>query len=326
MEYKYKERQRQENLIKNTSIFYGDKGNGVFRKRHYTFVLANGVNNLYAPIRNDVIKYFEKNHITWWGGGSSPSGHTLSSQIACLNHLFGIRNDACAVLSLVNNIRSEFIKVLPIPCDAEPYSYISFEVVSDNDYLNEKYSYRGKNCTSIDALIYAQHKNGQLWLIPIEWKYTESYATNDKSNEDRHGEAKGTNGKGLERLRRYTELIHKSQQLKSVEHYGGSVYFQEPFYQLMRQTLWAENMVSNKNTERLKADDYLHIHVVPKDNQKLLDKLYKVSGMNMEDTWRSMLIDEQKYVLIDPQNLMHPLSSSYMDLYAYLNKRYWGNI
>jgi hypothetical protein len=232
-------------------------------------------------------------------------------------------NDHDAVLALLNGVRDEFEKVLPVSCDANP-KYIGFEVVSKNDHLNENTSTRGSNCTSVDAFIYAKHKDdGKLWLIPIEWKYTEHYANLDKSKEDRHGEEKGSNGKGQERVRRYSALTDASLQLKSLDSYYGSIYYQEPFYQLMRQTLWAENIVKHKHVETLKADDYMHIHVIPSDNKALLSKKYSVSGIAMEETWRSMLSEQSKYIIVDPQKLLEPIKDKYPELASYLKKRYW---
>ena len=136
-------------------------------------------------------------------------------------------------------------------------------------------------------------------------------------------EETGTNGKGHERIRRYSTLTDASSQLRSLESYYGSVYYQEPFYQLMRQTLWAENVVRHRVNETLQAEDYLHIHVIPAENKDLLDKKYKVSGMGMEATWRSMLNDQSKYVIIDPRVLFEPLVGRYPDLASYLEMRYW---
>ena len=318
--YKNSQYARQEDLINNSDIFNGDKGNGYFMGKARPFVLKDGMNNLYEPIRNDVIRYFKDNEISWWGG-DKPSGHTLSSQIACLNHLFAIMNDRDAVLAMLNGVRDEFEKVLRVECDANP-QYIGFEVVSKEDPLNEKASTRGSNCTSVDAFIHAKHRDGSIWLIPIEWKYTEHYANQDKSNEDRQGEEKGSNGKGQERVRRYSALTDASLQLKSLDSYYGSIYYQEPFYQLMRQTLWAENVVRLKE-EKLKADNYMHLHVIPSANKDLLDKKYSVSGMGMEETWRSMLCDQSKYIIVDPQKLLEPIKDKYPELASYLEKRYW---
>ena len=318
--YKKSQYIRQEDLINNSDIFNGDKGNGYFMGKPRHFVLKDGMNNLYEPIRNNVLRYFKDNDISWWGG-DKPSGHTLSSQIACLNHLFAIMGDKEAVLAMLNGVRDEFKEVLSVQCDAAP-QYIGFEVVSEEDPLNEKTSTRGSNCTSVDAFIYAKHKDDSIWLIPIEWKYTEHYANLDKSNEDRQGEEKGSNGKGQERVRRYSALTDASLQLKSLDSYYGSIYYQEPFYQLMRQTLWAENVVKLKE-EKLKADNYMHIHVIPSANKDLLDKKYSVSGMGMEDTWRSMLNDQSKYIIVDPQKLLEPIKDKYPELVSYLKKRYW---
>ena len=320
--YKNSQYARQEELITYSDIFSGDKGNGYFMGKPRPFVLRNGTNNLYAPIRDGVITYFKDNKISWWRG-HAPSGHTLSSQIACLNHLFSIMNDEKAVLAMLNGVRNEFEEVLPVKCDANP-QYIGFEVVSDNDYLNENTSTRGSNCTSVDAFIYAVHKGDKKkWLIPIEWKYTEHYANLDKSNEDRQGEEKGCNGKGQERVRRYSALTDAASQLKSLNSYYGSIYYQEPFYQLMRQTLWAENIVKHSKGEPFEAEDYLHIHVIPNENKDLLDKKYRVSEKNMEETWRSMLNDQSKYIIVDPQKLFEPITGKYPELAEYLKKRYW---
>ena len=319
---KFKESQylRQISLM-NTDVFEGDCGYGYFKGKSRTFVLKESIRNLYLPIREDVIGYFADNRISWWGG--SVPAHTLSSQVACLNHLFAVRRDKNAVLTLLNGVKDEFEDVLPVTCDVDP-AYISFEVVSDVDHLNEKTSTRGSQCTSIDAFIYAVHREDhKLWLIPIEWKYTEAYSNQDKSKEDRKYEPEGSNGKCKERLARYTELINASKQLKSLTEYKASTYYHEPFYQLMRQTLWAENMITHRCQERLKADDYLHIHVIPDSNSDLLNKKYKVSGKGMEATWREMLSDQNKYVIIDPKQLMQPIAPYYPELVEYLNKRYW---
>lgn len=216
---------------------------------------------------------------------SSSFRHILSSQMACLNHLFVLRKNPDAVLAMLNGVRNEFSEVLPITSDKDN-GYLAFEVVSDSDYLNEGEPNRGSNCTSVDAFVLAKNKSGETWLIPIEWKYTEHYNNQDKSTEDRPNESKWTNGKGKERMFRYNNLIDASKQLKSLPSYQGSVGYFEPFYQLMRQTLRAEQMVSHKNQERIKADNYLHIHVIPNENDELLYKKYKVSEKGMEESWR----------------------------------------
>ena len=317
--YLEQERTKAVKLIQSGHpIFEGAIGGMKFLKKERPFVLQQSLKNLHPAIRTEAVQYFEENNISWWGG-RKPTGHVLSSQIACLNHLFAIRKDKTAVLVLAQEINPEFVEVLLIESDKFSPGYIQFEAVSDIDHLNEGSPNRGSNCTSIDALIYARHKNGSLWLIPIEWKYTEHYANQDKAKE---GYTKDPNGcKGVVRQRRYNDLIKNSTQLKSDDL---TVYYFEPFYQLMRQTLWAEQIVANKPQERLKADNYIHVHVIPSANTDLLHKRYRCSGMNMQDTWRSYLRDQSQYQILTPQQLMAGLISNvtYEPLLDYLSIRY----
>ena len=326
MAYKESQYDRQEAVLKkNPDLFSNDPGHGVFKGSQRRFAVENGDNNLYAPIRKDAIAYFDENEIAWWGG-SKPTTHMLSSQIACLNHLFAIKDDSESVLSLVNNIRPgvSFKKVLPIELDKNP-GYIAFEAVSKGNWLNEGKPSRGANCTSVDALVIAEKENCERWLIPIEWKYTEVYhPTDDKSQEDRPKAPKGSNGRGLKRLNNYSDLITQSEYLKSLPSYKNSVYFFEPFYQLMRQTLWAEQMIKHRDEEWVKADKFLHVHVIPAENKDLLDMAYLKTGKGMEESWRSQLLQDI-YQIITPEALLSPIkgNSKYSDLIHYLKIRYW---
>lgn len=307
MGFKESEYKRVEDLLKNSNVFYGDKGNGVFRNKNYPFILENNLNNLYEPIRNDVLDYFKNNNIAWWGG--KLTNHPLSSQVACLNHLFPIRNDKDAVLSIVKQVLPEIVDVLQITTDKHLPAYIQFESVSDVDHLNELNTTRGANCTSLDALILGKHKDGRNILFPIEWKYVEAYGNEDKGANDT-------------RRSRDDELINNSKQLIPTE--NNKVYYYEPFYQLMRQTLWAEQMVLNKDIETIKADDYIHLHIIPNNNKDLLLKDYLKKGLGMEATWENCLVDDRKYMIIEPKQLLSKLDKlKYSKLLKYLKERYW---
>ena len=67
----------------------------------------------------------------------------------------------------------------------------------------------------------------------------------------------------------------------------------------------------------------MHTHVIPSADVDSLNKTYRVSGKNMEETWRSMLADQSKYLIIDPSGLMQPIENSYPELFKYLSERYW---
>ena len=318
-EYQENQRKRVVGLINERNpLFYGGVGGQYFMSSKRDFVLTDFNKNFFAPIKDEVIKYFSKNEIAWWGG-RKPTGHVLSSQIACVNHLFAIRYDKIAVLGLLQTISNDFIDVIEIETDKHLCGFIQFESVSDYDYLKENHSTRGSNCTSVDALIYAKHQNGSKWLIPIEWKFTEFYENMDKAKEGCNKNPE--NYKGKVRQERYTDLINNSTQLKGENHY---CYYFEPFYQLMRQTLWAEQMIINKEKETIKADKFLHIHVIPSENKDLLNKAYKCSGFDMETTWRNHLKHSDKYVIISPKDFLSNLDQvKYKELNDYLNKRYW---
>ena len=319
----YQEKQREKVvrlLSEGNKIFYGGKGGGYFMRSDRDFVLNEYEKNLFKPILKEVMEYFRLNGIDWWGGRKVPTGHTLSSQIACLNHLFAIRKDKQAVLSLLKSISPDFEDVYEIKTDKSNPAFIQFEAISTKDYLNEEQSNRGSHCTSIDALIFAKHKDGTKWLIPIEWKYTEHYQNQNKAIEGAKKDQK--NCKGEVRKARYTDLINNSNQLQSTDHY---CYYFEPFYQLMRQTLWVEQMIKHKETETLKADNFLHLHIIPKENGDLLKKEYKCSGLDMESTWRKNLKDNTKYQIISPEIFMQNIDKKeYAELINYLASRYWN--
>lgn len=262
----YKELQRklqvQKLRYKHPEIFNQDKGGGRFDEyESLSFVLLDGLNNLYSKIHSHVIHYFEDNEIAWWGDDSKvPTGHMLSSQIQCLNFLFAIRCDKYAVLQLAQLFDPEIDDIQPSIGDKDS-GYIAFEFIYENAKLlneDDRNAKRGKFCTSIDALIIAQ-RNGEKILVPIEWKYTECYLKDEnKALEPEKGET---------RQSRYNQLISYSTQLKTLLLLENSIYYYEPFYELMRQTLLVERMVKFGI-----ADDFLHILVVPSENKDLLDR------------------------------------------------------
>jgi hypothetical protein len=184
-----------------------------------------------------------------------------------------------------------------------------FEAVGGNaNLLNEGANTRGANCTSIDALALGLRKDGRRFLILIEWKYVEKYDNQDMSD--------GT--KGEKRASRYLDLIKNSQQLNSATL---SCCWFKPFYQLMRQTLWAEQILRHR-PEGFEADDFLHLHVIPRANAQLLDKKYKCGGLGLEATWRKCLNYPEKYIVISPEKLWSGQDES-SDLFRYLKTRYW---
>lgn len=310
----YRESER-EKVVRIRDVFFKDPGGGIYKNQPRPFVLFNPEKNLWEKIREDAIDYFKHNRIVWWPGDANPSGHMLSSQISCLNHLFILRNDKEAALMILKSINADFVDVFP---DFEN-GYIGFEVVSKHSYLGEvpkgKVQTRGANCTSVDAMMTGVLRNGKKLQVLIEWKYTELYPKTDKS--------KGSSG--LTRKSRYDILIdHNDSPIKRTVSIDNLYY--EPFYQLMRQTLLAWQMTINKAAE-LNADDWLHLDVIPQNNFNLL-YVVPAPGLiqtGIEEAWKSQLKNPEKYNIITPQQLLKPLLflPQYKKLITYLYHRYW---
>lgn len=286
----YKEKQRKKVIDFRNEVFK-DPGGGLFKNLDREFVLKDPTLNLWAGIREDVIQYFSNNKIPFWDSGCEPTGHLLSSQIACLNHLYFLRQRKDIASAVLKGIDSDVKTALILDnCDG----YVDFEVIGSKNYLGEKLHTRGANSTSVDAAMLAELNNGKRRLYFIEWKYVETYSKASK--------AEGESGKT--RLGIYQPfLMHPDSPLK-VSNIEG--LFTEPYYQLMRQTLLASEIVKAREYQ---ADSYLHIHAIPKDNLELKNvntASGKLIGNTLEQTWKNILKKPSQYVAIDPQDLLLP--------------------
>ncbi|ATV52021.1 hypothetical protein CTM50_02465 [Prevotella intermedia] len=327
----------QADLIEKGKVFEDAKGNRKLKSygqlKTYRYILEEGKEdkNLFADIREKVKTYFEENERPFWGGKTVPS-NTLSSQVSCLNHLFSICENEKAVKDVMQNfvgdrIEIESMEKVPSKREVEDCQYIAFEMVSDEDRLNEGTLTRGSSCTSIDALAIAKATDGKKYLLVIEWKLTE----NDSGNKAPE-EGTSTNEKeierGKERTKRYTSLINENKSIdRNQESYFNSSIFHLPFYQLMRQTLWA-----SLNMEDFKADDYFHIHVVPSYNPMRTKKYARVEKIEgVEEAWKKHLTDcgKEKYIMVDPKQVVEALENSeekdtFSGLINYLKDRYYS--
>jgi len=326
-DYYYQQRDRQESILTQTNLFDGASGNGIYWNNekkeweHYPHILQHqdSLKNLFAPIRQAVIDYFDEYDIAWWGADDDryfPTGNLLSSQIHCLNHLFKLRTDPDAVLSIIKKQCPKIKKVLPSPIDWHEFvfennktkkidSYISFEFTFDNVHLlKEKTCKRGKKCTSIDAFVYAEDENDRYILLPIEWKYTESYDKEDKYKATDYVVNK-----------RYKDLA--SRPYSNLNGWKDEYYW-DPLYEFARQTLLIEQIIhaNPAGSFPVKADDYIHIIVRPNDNKEICTDI---------QNFKKDLKNKDKVIEIDPKDLLAPLrdNKKYDGLITYLETRYW---
>ena len=116
MNYKEKQEQIARKLLKE---YFKDPGYGLYfvidenKKRiavEHELVLKKSQNNLFLDIQKTAEDYFKKNNITWWNSVKFPSGHLLSSQISCINHLFHFRNDKDITTGFLKKIDKKTLK------------------------------------------------------------------------------------------------------------------------------------------------------------------------------------------------------------------------
>ena len=316
------ERKRQCKLLKDG--FFGiAKGFGCWWDykskswKNYPHILTHddSLANLYAPIRQKALDYFKYNDIAWWRQDEDryfPSGHLLSSQNHCLNHLFALRADKDAVLAIIQAQIPEICEILPSPIDEKfcctdkyPYktpSYMSFEFTYENiTLLSEKCNKRGANCTSVDVFVYAKDNNGKHVLIPIEWKYTETY--------------KKTENEKIPQSVIEKRYLDKTD--TAISHLKGwqESYYWDPHYELARQSLLMEQIIKNQSFE---ADYYQHIVVCPAGNTEMREDAF---------TFKEPLSEtgQKHFHVIAPEELLKPIQGNkkYAKLIDYLQNRYW---
>jgi len=298
----YIEDQRKKVVEHRDSIFR-DPGEGVFYKKERDFVLKNPVLNLWAGIRDDAIEYFSRNSVVWWPSSDIPTGHLLSSQIACVNHLFPLRQRQDLAIQVLKQVSLDFVSAVIVDV-----GFVEFEVIGAENYLGEKSHQRGANSTSIDAVMIGEKPDGSRTLVGIEWKYTESY-TSESKYIPRRSET-------------YDHLIHADSSPIRID--DPSKLYYEPFYQLMRQILLLSLMVANTEYG---CSDFIHVHVIPSDNVDLRDRITspKLPGENLSDAWKNVLKDESKYIVLSPDQLLSQIvnCNDALSIFEYLRRRYW---
>ena len=299
----YREDQRKKVIAIRDEVF-SDPGGGVFKKAPREFVLQEPVLNLWSEIREDVSDYFGRNQIVWWGdGGNYPSGHLLSSQIACLNHLFFMHQRKDVATAVLKAVHSEVVEAVGMDD-----GFVEFEVVGAENYLGEKSHSRGANATSIDAVMVGKKADGHNVLAMIEWKYTEDYRPNNKYIPAR--------------ANIYDRLLAEPDCPIQVERFE-SLYF-EPFYQLMRQTLLGWKMVQ---AGEYGCDEFIHLHVIPAANKELKMRVTSpgLEGDSMSEAWNNALLDPAQYQVISPEEFLAPgkTCQDTTEILSYLERRYW---
>ncbi len=283
--------------------------------------------NLFKDIRDDAISYFKQRRIPWHDGierRQKPSNHLCCSQSCCVNFLFPLIDKPVLIKNVFSKYYPEFLAPLPINLDGslpnEGTPYLSFEWIGADDYLGESKRKemrrtRGANFTSADFIIRFKRKDGKIQAVLGEWKYTEEY---------------GKTNLGIDtRKKNYIQaferdggvFIEPSSQLYD------SLFF-DPFYQLMRLQLLAQEMEVNHEMD---ADIVSILHVSPKANvgfrnhitSRYLEKSYP--GKTVLEIWEG-LVKTERFKSISVEDMLQAInqaaSTKYSSWVDYLNMRY----
>ena len=236
---------------------------------------------------------------------TEPTDHLLSSQVACINHLYFVRQRKDAATAILKNICGKIDQAVRVD-----NGFVAFEAIGKQNYLNERSHTRGANATSVGAVMIGEKKPGSNVLILIEWKYTEEYREESKYKPERY--------------EIYNTLLKEEQCPIIVDDFS-SLYY-EPFYQLMRQTLLGWKMVQHKEYQ---CDEWIHLHVIPQDNAELRERItspgLRSKGDSMSAAWKSVLRDPHQYIPITPEEFLRPafVCPDTHSIKVYLGKRYW---
>jgi len=300
---KYIDRERKR-AVHGRDAFFRDPGMGMFASKPREFVLSEPPLNLWAGIREDAIHYFAAYGIAWWKGAKDePTGHLLSSQIACVNHLYPLRQRADLATALLRGIDAEVIEAVRVD-----NGFVEFEFIGSQQVLKERAFTRGANCTSVDAAMIGRTATGELRLFLIEWKYVESYQTDDKYLPQRQEV--------------YDQHIAAADSPFTVTH--PRVLYFEPFYQLMRQTLLGHLLIEKGEAD---CTSWRHLHIAPAENEEFHRRVTakELTGATVYEAWRNVLVRPKLFLTATPQGLLEPLAAL-VDTRAhmeYLRERYW---
>jgi hypothetical protein len=323
---KFREEEREkQRLFKKNSVELSQKPNG---QDQYNDIDADDdlredftYENLFKGIRESAEGFFKNHEIKWHPVGRY---HVLSSQTYCVNFLFPFIKKPEALRELLKPIFPDIEEMLPIEDDG----YVTFEWNGNYNYLKEHgYGKRGEMATYPDAAVKFRKKNGEIQIVLIEWKYTESYRPKSKATGD----------SGVRRLDTYRSFCEESKEPdcpinlqtigKNDEETIKSLFY-EPFYQLFREQLLANAIEKDTNNE---ARIVSVLHICPKDNLDFLDNVTspalkeRFPNKGVIEIWESLVKDKSRFTSTCPEDLFQnfPADQFNMTEWAnYMNKRY----
>lgn len=315
MKFRDSEKQRYE-ALKPSLFSEGAQRHGKYRGKPRPFCLADECSseNLFKTIRGPAIHYFGKRNIRWHDGlvrRTLPSNHLCCSQSCCVNFLYPfVQNNA-----LAEEILREFYPGLSelLPMDNDDilpngtFPFMAFEWIGSVDFLGESRRRsssrtRGANATSADFAFRFRRHDGRNQLVLGEWKYTEEYGRSDL-------------GKPA-RKENYTRAFNRGSFAGKGQALYDSLFF-EPFYQLMRLQLLAQEMESGDMGREMDCDVVTVLHISPEANHAFRDRVTspylkdRYPNTATLDIWKH-LAPEEKFLSISVEVLLEAILNARM--------------
>jgi hypothetical protein len=312
--FRDKEKARYEQ-IKEKLFSEEARKNGFYKSIRRPFCLADeySYENLYQSIRDSAITYSLIRGIPWHDGLKGrhlPSNHLCCSQSCCVNFLFPLMKRPDLLKAIFSHYYPEMATALPItedkPLTDKTSPFVAFEWIGKRDYLGETSRKgmsrtRGANFTSADFTFRFRENNGRVHLILGEWKYTEEYGRSYK----------GSGRSGGVRKINYINFFKSPKGVFSINDDKDKLYdslFYEPFYQLMRLQLLAQEM-EVCNDREMDADVVSVLHICPESNTEFRENITSESlkkmfpGKGVLEIWKE-LVPEGKFKSISVEDLL----------------------
>jgi len=317
--YQAAQLQRQRAFLQGSDTFSsaGKLGGGTLGKHSYPFVLPAecAAENLFPEIREQVLEYFGRYHITW----HRAHAHLLSSQVCCANFFEPFAFRPNALKKLLEPVLGPIKEMLPVVSDAK--RLIEYEFTGSGNYLNEWKAAaptRGANCTSVDAAVRFARPDGHIEAALIEWKYTESYSApnpNDPANE--------------ERRRRYSEITFDPLgPIRADANIRIDDLFGDPIYELYRQRMLAFQMEQHRELDATQVHNVL---IAPLENsafRSLKNPALQRFGDDVVTVLSSVLAEPDLFLFCSAESLFAHAKSVVPDnwsignWYCYMADRY----
>ena len=256
---------------------------------------AYATHALLEQARQPALALFAELGIPWHAGvAGGPSNHLVSSQVQCVNALMGMVSDP-------TRLRRAFGELLGIDevLQIEPGRYLTFEYIGPTDYFGEVPGgerVRGARCTSIDAALLHRAKDGDVELVLVEWKYTESYRARRPDP-----------AKDAVREQRYGRAVADPNGPIRADVLPFELLLDEPIYQLVRQQLLAHALEQDQAEG---ADRVRVLHVLPQDNVEYQQSLHRPEqialGPTVGELWQRLLRRTDRFLSVDPRVFLDP--------------------